>query len=52
MFFSYYISENEVCVWTSRIASVLCKNSTNVINFNPLEVVGSGSETQLQEDEK
>ena len=29
----------------------MCSNLTNISNFHPLEVVGRGSETQLQVDE-
>ena len=31
-----------------KICKYLCPNETNVCNFQPLEVVSRGSETQLQ----
>ena len=31
-----------------RIFKYLCLNQTNMSNFQPLEVVGRGGETQLQ----
>ena len=31
-----------------RICKYVCSNLTNMSNFQPLEVVGRGSETQLQ----
>ena len=31
-----------------KICKYLCSNQTNMSNFQPLEVVGRGSETQLQ----
>ena len=37
-----------MCVKTSRFLNVCLKYSTETVNFHPLEIVGRGSETQLQ----
>ena len=35
-------------VFKSQVLKCLVQNETNITNFHPLEVVGRGSETQLQ----
>ena len=37
-----------MCVQNIKICKYLCSNYTNMSNFQPLEVVGRGSETQLK----
>ena len=46
-FNSQYFWKWNVCL-KSRIWKCLVSNETNMSNFQPLEVVGRGSETQLQ----
>ena len=48
-----YISRSNQVLGTKRVfkhhnMQILVLNLTNMINFHPLEVVGRGSETQLQ----
>ena len=43
--------ENEISAQTSRFTKYLVANETNMSNFHPLEGVGRGSETQIQEGE-
>ena len=53
-----FISRLDHCYWkldsclNIKICKYLRLNSTNLSNFQPLEVVGRGSETQLQVHEK
>ena len=42
------VSGNEICVRTQTFANVWSQIRQNMSDFQPLEVVGRGNETQLQ----